>query len=125
MAVINVNLDAVEERERRVHQEGLLGVRVVDAEIRDNKAKDGQYINWRLDPIEGDNNSPVWLMTSLKPDALWNLKRFLKECGFQWESDGGFDTADVLGSEVYVTVTIEEYQGEPRNRVGMPYKAMK
>jgi hypothetical protein len=122
MAHIDVNLDAVEDTGSELHPEGMLLVQVAKAEVRENKKKDGKYINWQLNPVESANKRPIYLMTSLKPEALWNLKRFLKECGVAWSSDGSFSTDDVLGCQVWVTIVQEEYSGEIRNKANSPYR---
>ena len=123
MAHIDVNLDAVEDQSGECHPEGQLLIRIAKAEIRDNKEKTGKYINWQLNPVESENKKPVFLMTSLKPEALWNLKQFLKAAGVQWHSDGSFDTEDAMGQEVWVTIIKEVYEGNEQNKVKPPYKA--
>lgn len=122
MAHIDVNMNEVADQ-GSPHPDGPLFVRVVKGEVRTNKAGDGQYINWQLNPIESENKRPIFLMTSLKPEALWNLQRFFKACGFNWESDGSFNTEDLYGKEVFVSVTQDEYNGEMTNKVGPPYKS--
>jgi hypothetical protein len=122
MAHIDVNLDEVQDQ-GEAHPEGLTLVRIAKAEIKSKKGDEGsKYINWQLEPIGTDNHRPLFLITSLKTDALWNLKGFLKEAGVQWNSDGSFDTEEALGAEVHVTVGLEEYDGQIRNRVKPPYK---
>lgn len=121
MAHIDVNLDDVKEGE--LHPEGLTLVRIAKGEIRSKKGDESsKYINWQLEAIDTDNKRPLYLMTSLKLEALWNLKSFLQEAGVQWNSDGSFDTEEALGAEIYVTVGQEEYDGTIRNTVKKPYK---
>jgi hypothetical protein len=122
MAVINVNLNDVEDQSGEIHPEGEVLVRVTDSEVRDNKAGDGQYVNWRLKVLGTENNRPVYLVTSLKPAALWNLKNFVKACGTDSFSMEGLDTADFHGCELYVQLKNEEYEGVMRNTVTGPYK---
>ena len=124
MARIDVNLDEAPDSFGELHPEGMLAVRIVSGEVRDTKSGDGKYINWRLDPIESENKKPVWLMTSLKREALWNLKALLKSARVQWSTDGSFDLEDAFGAELLVNVKHEMYQGELRERVGTPYKAL-
>lgn len=121
MAHIDVNMNEVEDTSVP-HPDGPLLVRVVKGEVRDTKAGDSKYINWQLNPVEGNNKRPIFLMTSLKPEALWNLQRFFKAAQYEWETDGSFNTEDLLGKELFVSVTQEEYNGEMTNRVGPPYK---
>lgn len=122
MSHININLDEVAGAGGEPHPEGQLHIRVKKGEIKDNKAGDAKYINWQLDPVGTINKSPAWLMTSLKPDALWNLKAFLQGCKFKWNSDGSFNLEDVLGSEVIVTCGVRVLDdGRKTNQIGPPY----
>ena len=124
MSHININLNEVETASGEPHPEGLLAVQVKKAELRDTKAGDSKYINWQLSPTQSENRRPVFLRTSLKPEALWNLKLFLTACGFQWQSDGTFNLEDVLGSECRVSVSLRQLDdGRKDNEVGPPYYA--
>jgi hypothetical protein len=122
MALINVNLNEVEDQSGDIHPEGETLVRIVDSEIRDNKAGDAQYLNWRLKVLNSENTRPLYLITSLKPAALWNLKNLVTACGVSEFSMDGFDTTDLHGCELYVQIKNEEYDGQMRNKVNGPYK---
>ena len=122
MAFINVNLNDVEDQSGDVHPEGRTNLRIVGSDLRDTKAKDGQYINWRLEVMESENKRPIWLSNSLKPQALWNLKNLYKACMGSEFSPEGFDTTDLHGCEFSGVVSIEEYNGEKQNRCEGPYK---
>jgi hypothetical protein len=122
MAVINVNLNDVEDQSGDVHPDGEALVRIADSELRDNKAGDGQYINWRLKVLNSDNNRPVYLITSLKPTALWNLKNFVKAAGVDDLVLDNFDTSELHGRELFVNIKTEVYENTPRNTVSGPYK---
>jgi hypothetical protein len=122
MAHININLDEVKVNTGEPHPEGRLRIRVKKGELRDNKAGDGKYINWQLEPVGTDNKRPAWLKTSLKPEALWNLKQFLQACRFKWSSDGTFNIEDVLGCEADVNCGVfVRNDGEKDNNIGPPY----
>jgi hypothetical protein len=122
MAVINVNLNDVEDQSGETHPEGETLLRIVDSELRDNKAGDAQYINWRLKVLNTENNRPIYLITSLKPAALWNLKNLLKAVGVEEFSMDGLDTSDYHGAEFYGQVKTEVYEDTKRNTVSGPYK---
>jgi hypothetical protein len=122
MAVINVNLNDVEDQSGDVHPDGEVLLRIVDSELRDNKAGDAQYINWRLKVLNTENNRPVYLITSLKPSALWNLKNLVKACGTEEFSMDSLDTSDYHGCEFYAQLKTEVYEDKPRNTVSGPYK---
>ena len=122
MAIINVNLNDVEDSSGDIHPEGETLVRIVDSELRDNKAGDAQYVSWRLKVLNTENNRPVYLITSLKPSALWNLKNLVKACGTDEFSMDSLDTSEYHGRELYVQIKNEEYDGQMRNQVSGPYK---
>lgn len=123
MAIINVNLSGGDEGGGgEVHPDGEHLVRIADSEIRDNKAGDGQYINWRLKVLNTDNNRPVYLITSLKPTAIWNLRNFVRAAGVNELNLENFDTAELHGTELYVNIKTEVYENTPRNTVSGPYK---
>jgi hypothetical protein len=124
MSFINVNLNDVEDQSGDVHPEGRTNLRIVGSEVRETKAKDGSYINWRLEVIDSDNKRPIWLANSLKVQALWNLKNLYKACMGDTFNPEGFDTTDLHGCEFSGVVSIEEYQGAKTNRVEGPYKAI-
>src|SRR5262245_25782799 len=121
MAIINVNLNDVEDQSGEVHPEGEALMRIVDSELRDNKAGDAQYVNWRLKVLNTENNRPVYLITSLKPSALWNLKNLLRACGKE-EFPSELDTSEFHGCEFYGQVKTEIYEDQKRNTVSGPYK---
>jgi len=56
---------------------------------------------------------------SLQPQALWNLKRFLKalDLGYDLSGECEFDTDDLLGAECTLLLIQQEYQGEMRNSI--------
>jgi len=124
VAFINVNLNDVEDQSGDIHPEGRTNLRIVGSDLRETKAKDSQYIAWRLEVIDSENKRPVWLQNSLKPQALWNLKNLYKACMGSEFNPEGFDTTDLHGCEFGGVLTIEEYNGEKQNRCEGPYKAV-
>jgi len=114
MPRVNINLDEVPE----IVEPGWYPVKVVGGEIRDARDGESQYVHWILEITE-DETFQGWqlrLNTSLKPQALPMLKRFLKAAGFEWDPEG-FATEDIIGSELEVRVEHQEYRGEPRANV--------
>ena len=98
---------------------------VVIAKGEDKLTKDGQskIIAWDFEITEGEfKGRHVFTNTSLKPEALWNLKSLLEACGAEFD-EGGFDTEAVVGCQLQVNVVQEEYEGRPRNRVTAYYPA--
>lgn len=122
MSFINVNLNDVEDTSGEVHPEGRTNLRIVSSELREKKGASSQYINWRLEVMDSENKRPVWLTTSLLPQALWNLKNLYSACMGDTFNPEGFDTADLHGCEFSGMIGIEDYQGNKTNRVEGPYK---
>jgi len=101
--------------------EGIYNARVFDVELRTSVNSGNQYLNWtfRIDGGEYDGRR-LFFVTSLKKDALWNLKRTLKALQFGGDLNGQVDLGDLdnfLGKQCRISVGIENYLGEPRNRV--------
>ena len=83
----------------------------------------GPYIKWEFTLSEGEHaNRKVWNNTSLAPQSLWVLKQILKDA-FKFsdeELSGNFDTdelTELVGQEVAVVLTNEDYQGQTQTRV--------
>ena len=94
-------------------------LKVEHAEIADNKAKDGQLLLMHhsvVEPVEYEGRKIMFDRVSLKPQALWKLKRFLKAAEVPYEG-GSFTTEDVLGSKFRAQVVTETYNGKLRNNV--------
>jgi len=101
--------------------EGVYNARVFDVVLRTSVNSGNQYLNWtfKIDGGEYDGRR-LFYVTSLKKEALWNLKRTLKALQFEGSLDGQVDLGDLddfLGKQCRISVGIEEYMGEPRNRV--------
>ena len=122
MAFINVNLNDVEDQSGEAHPEGRTNLRIVSSELKESKGNKNPYINWRLEVMDSENKRPIWLSSSLLPQALWNLKNLYKAVVGEEFNPEGFDTTDLHGGEFSGVVTIEEYNGEKQNKVEGPYK---
>ena len=101
--------------------EGTYNARVFEAELRTSVNSGSPYINWtfRIDGGEYDGRR-LFFVTSLRKDALWNLKRTLKALRFEGNLDGQVDLGDLdnfLGRQCRIVVGVEAYMGEQRNRV--------
>jgi hypothetical protein len=105
-------------------------------EVRRNKADDGDYLNWELVVIDGEyENRRLWMITSLKPQALFRLKQVLLDLGIidedeeemdlEWDDDVEPTTSggplllypELQGIEAVAQVKNEMYDGRERNRV--------
>lgn len=55
--------------------------KVVNHEVRKSERSGGRYINWEVTVAKGDyKGKKIYLNTSLKPDALWNLRNLIFAC---------------------------------------------
>jgi hypothetical protein len=114
--------------------EGEYAVEIDKVEVRRNKADDGDYLNWEFVVLDGDyENRRLWLITSLKPNALFRLKDVLEqldvldsdEIELEYDDDQEVTSSsgprllypDVEGLEATVSVKNEMYDGRERNRV--------
>jgi len=90
---------------------GTYKVRVTDAKMDKWAGKDGgkdtPYVNWTLetfDEAEQKNNGRrVWLKTPVAGKGVFRLKDLYKAATRE-ELDGEFDTDQLLGKEVQVTM---------------------
>jgi hypothetical protein len=110
--------------------------------VRRNKAEDGDYLNWEFVVIDGDyENRRLWLITSLKPTALFRLKGLFEqldvldgdEMELEYDDDKEVTQSsgprllypDVEGLEATAKVTVEMYDGKERNKVSEVYTGRK
>jgi hypothetical protein len=122
MAFINVNLNDVEDQSGEAHPEGRTDLRIVASELKESKGNKNPYINWRLEVVGSENKKPIWMTSSLLPQALFSLKSLYKVCVGEEFNPEGFDTTDLHGCEFSAPVVVEEYNGQKTNKVEMPYK---
>lgn len=116
--------------------EGSYDIEIDKVEVRRNKADDGDYLNWELVVIDGEyENRRLWMITSLKPQALFRLKQVLLDLGIidedeaemdiEWDDDIEPTTSggplllypELTGIEAVAQVKNEMYEGRERNRV--------
>src|SRR6266852_2704899 len=100
---INLNLDGVDDGSEPI-PDGVHLVRVKSAERKHKEGSDYPYIDTRMTPLDvpGMEKRSLRLTLSFHPDALWNLKRFMKAARIEWSSDG-FHLEDFVGKELYVS----------------------
>lgn len=140
MPYTTVNFSEVEDFDAL--PEGEYGIEIDKVEVRRNKADDGDYLNWELVVLDGDyENRRLWLITSLKPNALFRLKSVFEELdvldGDEMELEYDDDQEvtpssgprllypDVEGLEATAKVKNEMYDGKERNRVEELYTGHK
>jgi len=132
MPYTTVNFQDVEDFDAL--PEGEYAVEIDKVEVRQNKAGDANYLNWEFVVLDGDyENRRLWLITSLKPTALFRLKSVLEqldllegeEMELEYDDDQEVTTSsgprliypDVEGLEATVRVKNEIYDGKERSKV--------
>lgn len=123
MPVIRVNLAGVQTELPQLAP-GYYQAEVDQVEyVAQSKASGQPYLNWRFAITEGEfQGQKAFYTTSLKDDALWNLKRTLIGIGVpkeNLESEEGIeiDPEALQGLACTLVVEPDEYQGEYKGRV--------
>jgi hypothetical protein len=92
--------------------------KVVKGEIRDNKAGDGRHISWRVTVSAGEyKGKTVYHTTSLKPEALWNLRNLIFAClGKNLAGKSVAFDPEILEGKVFAgTTEDDEYDGKMKS----------
>jgi len=109
-------------------------LKVADVERRKNKAGDAYYFSWKLQVVtdaQGKKKhagSTFYFTTSLKPEALFNLRNMIHACTNGKQNVAGkainFNPQQYIGSKIGGTVEDDEYEGKLRSVVSdvMPLK---
>lgn len=114
--------------------EGEYDIEIDKVEVRMNKAGDGMYLNWELLVLDGEfENRRLWMITSLKPTALFRLKQVLEDLDVleddevELEYDDDVDVTssggprllypELEGIQAVAVVRNEMYEGKEKNRV--------
>jgi hypothetical protein len=93
--------------------EGDYLLQVADVGVFENKNKDGSHVKWQLKIVKGAGKGTIYYRTSLKEDALWNLRNFLQDLrGKTIEKKAlKIDFSKMVGLEIGATLA----DGEPYN----------
>jgi len=122
---ININMDDVDDGSDPIPA-GLRLVRVKSAQKKHKEGSEFPYIDVRLSPLDVEDKflkRQLFLTLSFHPNAMWNMKRFMKTAGIQAGSNG-FHLEDFIGKELYVTVKHAPDRDDPeavRAEVSVPY----
>lgn len=116
MPRINVNLDEVESG-FETYPEGSYLVELQEtSKIAKSKSGSPKVI-WISKILEGEFEDKLLSWdTSLLDQALWNLKGMLEVIEVEWDEDG-FELDDCTYQKLIVDVVVEEWEGQPRNKV--------
>jgi len=111
---ININLDDVPDTGFPPRPEGVQSVRVVKVEKKQKEGSPYPYLNVSMQHADGkeDCKGQIFLVLSFHPNALWNLKDFLKKAKVNWTKQG-FNYSDLVGKTLRVTTGIEPSQRDP------------
>jgi len=92
-----------------------------NAELRKSERTGGRYFSWRFQLLEPKKykGKTLYDRTSLKPDALWNLRNLIHAA--TGKNIAGkvlnFDPEAVYGKPVTITVEDDEYEGKIRSQI--------
>lgn len=100
-----INLDDISDGSETIPA-GDYHMKIIEAELKENKAKDGFYINTRNVVQSGEHAGySVFGMWSLKPTATWKMKRDFKAMGYA-PPGGKPHLADLIGFEGIAHVSV-------------------
>lgn len=88
-----------------------------------------KYLNWRLKIIKPEQYAKkpgvIYFVTSLKPEALWNLRNFLEDLGLKVpKSSVGVPIAQIIEKKMVIGVTLDddEYNEKIKSKVQATFK---
>jgi hypothetical protein len=129
MALINVDLN--DAKELTPLPGGTYSAVVEKVEVRKNRNNEGQHIYVEMAVVdcadETLNGRKLFYRVSLpradqtpdqKANTLYFVKQLVEACGAPWEPQG-FDTNDLIGAQIQVSVSLTEYNGKPTNEVNL------
>jgi|SRR5215471_3255678 len=122
---ININLDDVDDGSDPVPA-GLTHVRVKSAQKKQKEGSEYPYIQVVLNPLDVEEKflkRNLMLTLSFHPQAMWNMKLFMKKARIPYTEEG-FHVDDFIGKELFVTVNHKPDQNDPesiRAEVNPPY----
>jgi hypothetical protein len=94
--------------------------KIVSSEVRESEKSGSRYISWKLAIHNGDfKGKTLYHITSLKPDALWNLRNLIHAATGKNVAGKALnvDTSIIEGKIIAITVEDDEYEGKIRSRV--------
>jgi hypothetical protein len=98
---INVDFSGVQANDGNFDPlpDGIYNCSVFEVVVKENKAKDGHYLNWQLKVQDsGYANRRLFFTTSLKPQALWKLKQVLIRLAPDKEWDGKLSIEAIINT---------------------------
>jgi len=101
--------------------EGDYLLKAVNAELRKSDRTGGRYFSWRFQIVEPKKfkGKTLYDRTSLKPDALWNLRNLIHAA--TGKNIAGkvlnFDPEVIYGKTLMATVEDDEYNNQLRSQI--------
>lgn len=115
---VKVNFEGIEGRV--LLPEGDYAAKVNSAEQVESSTGN-PMLKWVFHTIDDDkryHNKPLYVNTSLQPQALWNLRNLLEAMGEDIPDDEfDLDLESLVGKELVLTVGNEDYEGRKTSRV--------
>jgi hypothetical protein len=109
--------------------EGDYLLRVEDYELRSKKDDaSSKYLNWRLSvfaPEKQKGKGSVYHITSLKPEALWQLRNFLEDMGLKVpKSTMDIPLGALVAKHPIIGATLEddEYNNKVKSKITATFK---
>jgi hypothetical protein len=100
--------------------------KIVDVERKKSEKSGLPYFSWKFQIIKDAQGKakhagvPMWYITSLKPEALFNLRNLIFAASDGKKNVAGkavnFDPSALIGKQIGVTVEDDEYDGKIRSR---------
>ena len=105
-----INLNDIDDAPPTVPA-GEYHVKIIDGELRQNKAKDGYYINYRCTIQAGEHAGYSFYSSwPMKDTAIWRMKKDFKAMGYA--PRGGIPhLADLFGFEGIAKVKVDKSEG--------------
>lgn len=131
---LTVDFSSVEDRRegggRSAHvPPGDYLAQVLGVELRSKKDDEGsKYLSWKLGIVKPEKYKSaglIYFVTSLKPEALWNLRNFLEDLGIKVpKSSVNLPLADIVSKKPILGVTLDDdtYNEKTKSKVQATFK---
>lgn len=109
--------------------EGDYLLQVLGCELRKKKEDESKYLSWRLGivkPSKYAHAGVVYFVTSLKEEALWNLRNFLEDLGYSIPKKAvDVPIAKIVEGKKLIGATLQddEYNEKVKSKVAATFKA--
>lgn len=115
MAIINLDFDLEDvQSSYEAMPAGNYEARIAEAELTNAKSSGAPMVKvvWEISDGEFAGRK---VFDNVVLNVPWKVKQYAEVVGI--ESGSELDTDAFVGSEAIIELSVEEYQGEPRNRI--------